>query len=341
MNLRLLLLEQEWDQNKNVKKLSNYTKGSHFKAWWTHMCTCGEKHEWQQVIKQRILSNNDCPYCSKIPKKLCKCRSLAYLCPEIAKEWHPTKNKETPSEVFARSNIKVWWLCGKNRCSHKHEWQARIAERSGGQGCPYCCHNSLTVCACYSLFTKFPAIAKEWHPTKNKELEITGLSIFTLPAKSGRKVWWLCSKGHEWESRIADRVRTDFRQLSCTLCNGTTSFGERKITELLETLKIAYIPQRAINADGIILKFDFYLPDYNKAIEFDGDLHFRVTKFFGGREKYERTIEMDTLKNQYCANHGIHLLRIYWKDVDDSKIILEDFLNNDLGKVWYTKNYPI
>ncbi len=63
--------------------------------------------------------------------------SLATLFPNIAKEWHPTKNKTSPDKIKAHSNIRVWWLCTK--CGY--EWQTKINNRVNQQtGCPLCSH---------------------------------------------------------------------------------------------------------------------------------------------------------------------------------------------------------
>ena len=62
--------------------------------------------------------------------------NLAKLHPELAKEWHPTKNGDLkPTDVAPKSGQKVWWKCLKNP---EHEWQVRIADRASGSGCPEC-----------------------------------------------------------------------------------------------------------------------------------------------------------------------------------------------------------
>ena len=53
--------------------------------------------------------------------------------PALIAEWHPNKNPIDPHEITEGSNRKVWWQCEKN-----HEWEARVADRSQGKGCPYC-----------------------------------------------------------------------------------------------------------------------------------------------------------------------------------------------------------
>ena len=63
--------------------------------------------------------------------------SLQALFPEIAQQWHPTKNGcLTPDQVVAGTNTKFWWKCDKGS---GHEWDATSSHRTGrGQGCPYC-----------------------------------------------------------------------------------------------------------------------------------------------------------------------------------------------------------
>jgi very-short-patch-repair endonuclease len=70
--------------------------------------------------------------------------------------------------------------------------------------------------------------------------------------------------------------------------------------------------------------FDFYLPDYNILIEYDGRQHFESVDLFGGQEGFERRKLNDEIKNKYCIKNGIHLLRISHLEDVDSK--LNDFL---------------
>ena len=61
--------------------------------------------------------------------------NLAVLYPEVAEQWHPTKNGDIrPENVIPGSDKKVWWVCDKG-----HEWDARVSHRAKrGQGCPEC-----------------------------------------------------------------------------------------------------------------------------------------------------------------------------------------------------------
>lgn len=122
-------LAEEWHPTKNGVILPEHVRaGSNKKAWWL----CKKGHEWDAVINSRR-KGIGCPICSG-RKVLPGYNDLATLLPDIAKEWHPTKNGDLkPSAVTKNSNIKVWW-----RCKNNHVWQATISSRNTGCGCPYC-----------------------------------------------------------------------------------------------------------------------------------------------------------------------------------------------------------
>ena len=68
--------------------------------------------------------------------KLTDKNRFSLLHPDIAKEWHPTKNGDLKPENFSYgSETKVWWKCSKG---DDHEWEAAIKNRSRGRGCPKC-----------------------------------------------------------------------------------------------------------------------------------------------------------------------------------------------------------
>ena len=193
-------LAKEWHPTKN-KPLTpkNVTRGSKKLVWWQ----CKEGHEWNEEIQRRVLWSK-CP--------ICNCLKTKY--PALAKEWHPTKNKDlTPLDVTPGSNKKVWWKCMKG-----HEWDAVINSRSQGCGCPFCIGKRVTVKT--SLLVVNPKLAKEWHPTKN------GLKTPKdfLPQSSSR-VWWKCVEGHEWEASIVQR-RGGRR---CPYCSGVRITKEKSI----------------------------------------------------------------------------------------------------------------
>ena len=115
--------------------------------------------------------------------------------PDLVQQWHPTRNGAiTPDDVGPGTHIKVWWLCSKG-----HEWEAAIYSRVAGSGCPYC--GQRRVGYGNDFATHHPALAKEWHPSKNGDQT----PDMFLP-RSNQKVWWLGACGHEWQSVLANRT---------------------------------------------------------------------------------------------------------------------------------------
>jgi hypothetical protein len=93
--------------------------------------------------------------------------------------------------------------------------------------------------------------------------------------------------------------------------------GERTIRLFLEENKIDYVSQYA--PKGLKhrrqLKFDFYLPSYNTIIEYDGQQHFRPVLAFGGEKHFKLTKLRDGIKNKWCADNNVNLIRIpYYQD---------------------------
>ncbi|MDT2009835.1 hypothetical protein FXW78_50040 [Rhodococcus opacus] len=111
---------------------------------------------------------------------------LATLRPDVAAEWHPTRNAElTPTIVTIKSNRKVWWKC----TAGKHEWLATIRIRSNSRDCPYC-EGRLLIAGKNDIASMHPDLAAQWHPTLNEpHLPID----FT--ERSAHKAWWLCPEG--------------------------------------------------------------------------------------------------------------------------------------------------
>ena len=127
------VISAEWHPFKNGTRLpAEFTSGSHYKAWWR----CNKGHEWDAVIKNRTGQKQGCPYCSG--KRVCDDNNLAALFPEVAKEWHSTRNAAMePMLIRPGSHERDWW-----QCKHGHSWEASPHGRTGPRksGCPVC-HN--------------------------------------------------------------------------------------------------------------------------------------------------------------------------------------------------------
>lgn len=121
-------LVKEWDYSLNTLKPSDILPNSNKKYYW--VCPdCGSSYP---ATASNRSYGYACPYCSG--QKVCDFNCLATKNPDIAKEWHPTKNEKTPKEVTAGANQYAWWICEKG-----HEWRAKINNRTVlRRGCPEC-----------------------------------------------------------------------------------------------------------------------------------------------------------------------------------------------------------
>ncbi|MBR6870222.1 MAG: hypothetical protein IKM91_01200 [Candidatus Methanomethylophilaceae archaeon] len=191
-------LAAEWHPTRNGDlKPSDVFSTVIRKAWWV----CDRGHEWEASIGTRNTKGNGCPYCSgyyAIPGET----DLATVKPELAREWHPTRNGDLkPSDVTPGCHLEIWWMCERG-----HEW----TKRPHGRGrCPYC--SDRAVLKGYNdLASRHPAIASQWHPTRNGDL-----SPENVLHSSKELFWWRCGNGHEWRSTIADRARSNGMCIEC------------------------------------------------------------------------------------------------------------------------------
>ncbi len=191
-------LVREWSDKNLPLTPDKITYGSNKIVWWK--AACG--HEWQTSVKARSKGEN-CPICSGA-RVIAGINDLVTLKPELAQEWSD-KNEIKPTEVSVASHKKVIW-----KCSLGHEWEASVKSRTvNGTGCPYCSHNKVLE-GFNDLTSQMPEIAAEWSE-KNYPLLPTMVTPF-----ANRKVWWKCSKGHEWHTLISTRSGGS----KCPYCSG-------------------------------------------------------------------------------------------------------------------------
>lgn len=128
------------------------------------------------------------------------------------------------------------------------------------------------------------------------------------------------------------KIHQHLKGQGCKLCS-SNSKGEEYIKMHLEEMKIKYIQQHGFDTCRYInkLSFDFYLPEHNTCIEFDGIQHFKPIKDFGGEKGFNDCIKRDECKNKWCLENNVKLIRIKYNDI--SKI--SEIINNKLLTVIY------
>lgn len=269
-------LVKEWHPTKNGNLTpKNVTYGSKKKIWWL----CSKGHEFESMPNSRTSKNSGCGYCSG--RKLSEKNNLLNTFPELSKEWHPTKNLNlTPKQVTSKTNKKVWWLCPNG-----HTYDSKINSRTASHtNCPYC--SGRRVGEDNNLLFVFPEIAKEWHPTKNGNLTPKDIT-----SKSDKKVWWLCSKGHSFQSIIKNR--TSNKSL-CPQCSNQSSEPEIRILSEMKWFFDKVLSRYKF--DGV--EIDIYIPEFNLGIEYDGKYWHRENE------------KLDLEKNEFLLSHNINLIRV-------------------------------
>lgn len=192
-------LVRYWHPTRNPLGPNEYQHQSNKVVWW--VCSAG--HEFQRPISRMVTQGPGCAYCSG-KRVLAGFNDLMTHRPEIASDWHPTKNGPlNPTEVTAGSSKKVFWMCPKG-----HDWQASISSRTGnGTGCPYCA-NQFVWTGFNDLASQAPFLVSQWDVERN----LKGPEEFLV--SSTRKAWWRCNEGHSWETIISLRVKG----AGCPIC---------------------------------------------------------------------------------------------------------------------------
>jgi len=310
-------LVKEWHPIKNGDLTpQDVTHGSSKKIWWL----CSKGHSFDAVINDRINKKTKCPYCSG--RRVSHENNLSSKFPEIAKEWHPSKNGNlNPENVTHGSSKKVWWLCSKG-----HSFARTINDRTSRiqSICPYC--SGSRVSSENNLNVLFPNVSKEWHPTKNLDLVP---SNFTYGSKT--KVWWLCPLGHSYISRINDR--TGKNNSGCSYCSGKKPSAENNLEILYPSIVKEWHPIR----NGDLTPKDFTNGSDQKVWWLCSEGH-----------SYETSIKNKTRASSLCpfcagkkASKDNNLQRLFpeiakeWHPSKNGNLSPKDFTKGSGEKVWW------
>lgn len=133
----------------------------------------------------------------------------------------------------------------------------------------------------------------------------------------------ICPKHGTFEQMVDNHI---YHGHGCTPC-GRSSKGEERISNFLNKNNIKNEREKEFESLKKF-RFDFYLPRYNICIEYDGEQHFRPIKYFGGEQQFKKTVERDKIKNNYCHDNNIKLIRILYTDYNNIERILKKELNN-------------
>lgn len=306
------LLLKEWS-DKNEKNPYMFTPHSAQVVWWI----CEKGHEWEEKIVKRT-HGSKCKECGDIIRFN---NRLIITHPELCEEWNYKRNKITIDEVTKGSAKVVWWI---GKCGH--EWDDQISNRTRGNNCPYCSGMRVNDTNC--LANLRPDLLLEWDYDKNNGI----ISPYEVACKSNKEAWWKCLVcSHEWKASMNQRSKS-----GCEVCS--ESKGEKRIRKWLKHDNFVFESQKEfeglIGTGGRNLSYDFYLPEYNLLIEYQGSFH----DGSGGEyteQNLEKQQEHDKRKREYTKQNGIDLLEVWYWDFDN----IEEILTNKFIELQLLK-YP-
>jgi len=279
-----------------------------------------KKHNYQYQILE--LENGNRPV--KIKHKICGIEfyQVGYRhlrgdgCPECFRNKKYTKNelidlsnKRWNGDYEILSDIVEYDK--KSLIKHKcgYEFHQLVSSHINGLGCPKCAGNA--------PHTR-ESIQERSDIVHDKEY-----IILSDPDKGKRSLLRILHK--ECSKEFSQVASDHLSGCGCTHCK--SSKGEKSIEKILNNKNINYIKQKTFDGCKFKnkLKFDFYLPDMNTCIEYDGQQHFFPINYFGGKKAFELQKIKDKIKETYCIDNNIKLLRIKY---DMNYEIIEENINN-------------
>lgn len=256
-----------------------------------------EKHGWFEQCALNHINGNGCPECSKEIKSQKMSLGKEKFIEDAVKK-HGDKY-DYSKVVYTNNCTKVCIICPE----HGEFWQ-KPNDHLFGKGCPKCVGRGRTL-------EDFISEAREVHGDKydySESVYITSETKIEIKCNTcGNKFW--------------QKPWSHLQQHGCPYCNN--SIGEQKLNELLVKNGINFEFQKHFPEWLGKQSLDFYLPDYNIAIEYQGKQHFNGSRSFGADpiKFWENMKERDLRKKKLCEENGVKLLYYANKNVS----IPEDF----------------
>lgn len=159
-----------------------------------------------------------------------------------------------------------------------------------------------------------------------------GIELLSQDHKNNRGVWlWKCKChcGNTFTALPANIISGHI--ISCGCVN--KSSGELLISNILDKNNIKYKTEYKFSncKDIRLLPFDFYVPEYRVAIEYQGKQHYTPIEWFGGESYYKKQVYHDNIKREYCSSNNIDLIEIPYTMTDNEieKLIQTLFIRRD------------
>jgi len=248
------------------------------------------EHQPWLAQPQIILNGYGCPDCANENRR----KKLSKKHNEYIKE---VKEKYPHIEVleeYKNNNTPI--LHNDKRCTHK-SWLISPSSILIGRSCPICANN-----------------IKKTHDDYIKQVKEKYPHIEVLSGYKNSKIKILFNDNRCLHNNWYSLPPNILNGSGCPFCNN--SKGEQDIMLFLNKENIKYISQKKFKECKYKkpLPFDFYLPDYNTCIEYDGDQHFKPMDIWGGVNEFKKRQLRDNIKNDFCIKNNINLIRIKYDE---------------------------
>lgn len=284
---------------ENIEKLG-YKVISKEEDWFDNRSKIDSICENGHITSKRYdnyMKGQKCMECDRLS------RILSY---EDVKSFVESEGYKMLSDVYINNYTKLIL-----ECKNGHIYETTYSAFKSGSRCKKCLHDSLRL---------------DYEEVK-LEIESRGYELISKEyINNQRKLQLKCSNGHICNVSLAN-IKSGW---SCPNCKpNNASKGEDVIEDFLSENKIEYLKQHKFASckDKRELPFDFYIPNLNLIIEYDGEQHFKPKEKFGGEDGFINTIIHDAIKNQYCEDNKIKIIRIPYWDFNNIKEILEKHIN--------------
>jgi len=187
-------------------------------------------------------------------------------------------------------------------CQEGHVWRTTYHSVLTGTWCPRCSHRKYTI-----------------EDSRQLALSRNGTFLSEKYIDTETVYLWECEKGHTWEA--SHRIVLDGGW--CSRCK--SSFGEARLQTIINNLGYEFVHQYKFDdfrgKNGNPYAYDFFLPQLNVLVEYDGSQHFRLVEYFNGAEGLQGRILNDFIKGEYCYSNNITLIRLAFDDHLETRLI--------------------